>query len=109
MRFLSNYNGELREPFVWAQGKTVSIQVGRGSTAFLSSHGREIRTQDALKKESRGLSQVAAGNPGFPRLVTVTSGNFLWCLWEVRNTVELGGAPRDSTGFGAMEEGLISS
>ena len=29
---------------------------------MLSSHGREIGTQDALKKESRGLSQVAAGN-----------------------------------------------
>ena len=28
---------------------------------MLSSHGREIGTQDALKKESRGLSQVAAG------------------------------------------------
>ena len=35
---------------------------------MLSSHGREIGTQDALKKKSRGLSQVAAGNPGFPRL-----------------------------------------
>ena len=31
---------------------------------MLSSHGREIGTQDALKKESRGLSQVAAGNLG---------------------------------------------
>ena len=28
---------------------------------MLSSHGREIGTQDALKKESQGLSQVAAG------------------------------------------------
>ena len=27
---------------------------------MLSSQGREIGTQDALKKESRGLSQVAA-------------------------------------------------
>ena len=41
---------------------------------MLSSHGREIGTQDALKKESQGLSQVAAGNPGFPRLEPVTSG-----------------------------------
>ena len=46
---------------------------------MLSSHGREIGTQDALK-ESRGLSQVAAGNPGFPRLVPVTSGSFSGCL-----------------------------
>ena len=28
---------------------------------------------------------------------------------EVRDTVELGRASRGSTGFGAMEEGLISS
>ena len=40
---------------------------------MLSSHGRKIGTQDALKKESRGLSQVAAGNPGFPRLVPAQS------------------------------------
>ena len=43
---------------------------------MLSSHGRKIGTQDALKKESRGLSQVAAGNPGFPRLVPVTRIHF---------------------------------
>ena len=92
-----------------APASPVSIRVVRGSSTLLWSHGRGIRPQDALKGESRGFSQVAAGIPGFPGLVTVTSGNFLWCLWEVRNTVELGGAPRDSTGFGAMEEGLISS
>ena len=28
---------------------------------------------------------------------------------RIRDTVELGGASRDSTGYGAMEEGLISS
>ena len=32
-----------------------------------------------------------------------------WCLWEVRNTLELGGASRDSTGVSGMEEDLISS
>ena len=36
---------------------------------MLSSHGREIGTQDALKKESRGLSRAAAGKPRFPRLL----------------------------------------
>ena len=62
-----------------------------------------------MKKDSRGLSRVAAGNPGFHRLVPITSGSFSGCLGEVRDTVELGGASWDSTGFGAMEEGLISS
>ena len=30
--------------------------------------------RDVLKKVSRGLCRVEAGNPGFPRLVQVTSG-----------------------------------
>ena len=33
-----------------------------------------------IKKDSRGLSWVAAGNPGFHRLVPVTSGSFSACL-----------------------------
>ena len=52
---------------------------------------------------------MVAGNPGFPRLVMVTSGRFSWCLLEARNTLDLGGASRDSTGLCAVEEGLISS
>ena len=74
---------------------------------LLSSHGRGSGPQDVLKDESRGLSRVLAGNPGFPRLMTVTSGSFSGCLWVVTNTVELGGASLDSTVFGAMEEGLM--
>ena len=35
---------------------------------------------NAMKKDARGLSRVAAGNPGFPRLVPVTSGSFSGCL-----------------------------
>ena len=77
--------------------------------ALLLSHSRGIGPQDKLKGESQGLSRVAARDPGFPRLVTVTSGNFSQCLWEVRYTVEFRGASGDSTVFGAMEEGLISS
>ena len=34
------------------------------------------RAQDALKKDSRDLSRVVAGNPHFPRLLPVTLGNF---------------------------------
>ena len=57
---------------------------------------------------SRGLSRVEAGNPGFPRLVQVTSGAFHGDS-EKSGKLEVGGASRDSTGFGALEEGLISS
>ena len=34
----------------------------------------------------------------------VTSGTFSWCLWEVRNTVVLGGSSRDSTWVSALED-----
>ena len=44
---------------------------------MLPSHGRGIWPRDVLKKVSRGLSRVEAGNPGFPRLVQVTSGCLL--------------------------------
>ena len=48
--------------------------------SLLSSHGRGIGPQEALKNDSQGLSPVAAGNPGFSRLVLVTSGSLTWCL-----------------------------
>ena len=94
---------------MWRQGIAVFIRFAGANAALLSSHSRGIEPQDTFKGESRGLSRVAAGNPGFPRLVTVTSGSFSVCLWEVRNTVELIVASLDSTGFGAMEEGHIWS
>ena len=93
---------------MWLHGSHVSMRVARGSASLLSSHGRGIGPQDTLKKDSRGLSQVAAGNPGFPRCVQLTSGSFSGCLWEVSDTAELGGASRDSNVCGAMEEGLVS-
>ena len=67
-----------------------------------------ICPRDVLKKVSRGLSRVEAGNPGFPRLVQVTSGASHGGS-EKPGKLEVGGASRDSTGFGALEEGLISS
>ena len=89
---------------MWLQGSPVSIWVVMGSKAILSNHGSRIRPQDALKGESRSLSRLAAGDPGFPRFVMVTSGTFSWCLWEVRNTVVLGGSSRDSTWVSALED-----
>ena len=37
-------------------------------------------SEEELKSLSRGLSRAEAGNPGFPRLVQVTSGGFSWWL-----------------------------
>ena len=87
---LTRYNGELREPLLWRQGSQVSMRVARGSASLLSSHGRGIAPQDALKKDSRGLLRVGAGNPWFPRLVPVISGRSkgaseksgILCSWE---------------------------
>ena len=78
VRFLTRCDGKLREPFVWHQGSQVSMRVARGSASWLSSHGRGLGPRDALKKDSRGLSRVAAGNPRFPRLLQGTIGNFPW-------------------------------
>ena len=80
---------------------------GERGIALESQQGNQ--PQDVLKGESQGLSRVAAGNLGFPRLLTVTLGSLSGCLWVVRNTVDLGGASRDSIRVGAMEEGFISS
>ena len=77
--FLPRHDEDLREPLVWCQGSQVSMRVARGSASWLSSHGRGIATQHMLK-HSRGLSRVTAENPGFPRLVPVTSGSFSLCL-----------------------------
>ena len=88
--FLTGYDEELRETLVWRQGSQVSIPVVRGRASLILSHGRVISPQKTLKKDSQGLSWVATGNAGFPQLVPVTSASFSGCLWEVRDTVELG-------------------
>ena len=80
VRFLTRCDGEVSEPLVGRQGSRVSTRVARGSASLLSSPGRGTWPRDVLKKVSRGLSRVEAGNPGFPRLVQVTSGGFSWWL-----------------------------
>ena len=61
-------------------GKSGLHECSRGSASLPSSHGRGIGPQEALKNDSQGLSPVVAGNPGFSRLVLVTSGSLTWCL-----------------------------
>ena len=51
MGFLTKFDEELREPLMWRQGSQVSMRVARGSASLLSSHGRGIAPQDALKKD----------------------------------------------------------
>ena len=63
---------------------------GRKNSTFFKE-----RIQLSLKPGKR--------KPQTPRLVPVTSGSFSLCLWELRDTVDLVGASRDSTGCGAMD------
>ena len=55
-----------RERLVWRQESQVSMCMARGSASLLSCHDSGFGPQDALKKDSQDLSQVAAGNHGFP-------------------------------------------
>ena len=80
MRFLARYDGEVSEPLVGRQGSRVSMRMARGSASLLSSHSRGIWPREVLKKVSRGLFPIEAGNPGFPGLVLVTSGGVSWWL-----------------------------
>ena len=108
MGFLTRYDGELREPLVRCQGSQVSMRVATGSASLLLSHGRGIGPQDASKKDY----------PVFLGLQQETLGSIDLC-WrsqgacqgasEKSGTLWVGGTSRDSSGFGAMEEGLISS
>ena len=52
-----------QEPLVRHQGSQVSMGEARGSASLLSSPGRGLGPQDTLKKDSRGFSRMAAGNP----------------------------------------------
>ena len=72
-----------------APGKSSLHLSCEGECGMLWSHFRGIGPQFTLKGESHGLSQVAAGNFVFPQVAMVTSGNFSWCLWEVRKHFEL--------------------
>src|SRR5574337_545718 len=76
VRILTRCDGDVSETLLGGQGSRVSMRVARGSASLLSSHGRGTWPRDVLKKVSRGLSRLEAGNPGFPRLVQVTSGGF---------------------------------
>ena len=63
-----------------APGKSGLHARGEGECLMALESWEGIGLQDALKKDSRGLSRVVAGNPRFPRLLPGTLGNFPGCL-----------------------------
>ena len=72
--FLPRHDEDLSEPLMRLLGSHVSLHVARRSRSLFSSHGRGLGPPDALKKDSRYLSWVAAGNPRFPRLLPGAEG-----------------------------------
>ena len=105
--FLTRYDGELREPLVWHQVRQVFMRMARGSVSLLSSHGRGIGIQDALKEDFRGFSGCVR-KPCVPSTCAGDLRELLRVPLRRRDTVDLGGASQASTAFGVMEEGLIS-
>ena len=46
----------------WVSFLCLRVRVARGGASLLSSHGRGMAPQDALKKDSRGLCRGAASS-----------------------------------------------
>ena len=63
-----------------APGKSGLHARGEGERVLALESREGTRASRALKKDSRGLSRGAAGNPRFPRLLPGTLGNFPGCL-----------------------------
>ena len=76
-----------------------TLSCSKGNVGFLWKCCIVKGPPQAFREKFLSLPGVVAGNTGFHRLVTVTSGCFSGCLLEVRNTVELGGASRDPLGL----------
>ena len=62
-----------------AEEPEIKLPTSAGSWKKQES-SRKTSISALLTMPSRGLSRVEAGNPGFPRLVQVTSGGFSWWL-----------------------------
>ena len=63
-----------------APGKSGLHARGEGERVMALESREGLGPRDALKKDSRGLSRGAAGNPRFPGLLPGTLGNFTGCL-----------------------------
>ena len=78
-------------------------------------HGIALESQQgnwASRQVEGGISRSCLSCSRKPWVFSTSGGDLRELLrvpTGIRNTVELGGASQDSTGFGAQEEGLISS
>ena len=105
--FLARHDEDLREPLMRRQGSQVSMCMARGSASLLSIHGRGLGPQDALKKDSRSFSGCG-GKPSSPSTSACDLRELPRVPLRGEGYCAVGVASQDSTGFAAMEEGLIS-
>ena len=106
--FLSSCVGEVREPRVAPEmSSLISSCKGEPSIALQSRQGN--RTSGRIEGEILRTFSSCGRKPWVHSPSDGDLRELLRVPTGIRNTVELGGASRDSTGFGAQEEGLISS
>ena len=106
--FLPRHDEDLREPLVRRQGSQVSMRVARGERV-LALESRE--GSRASRSVEEGLSRSFSGGGGKPSFPSPSA----WDLRELprvplrtEGSWGVGGAPQDSAGSGATEEGLTS-
>ena len=80
MPFISGKPGNPRERERGGAEQGLQDRGGLGQRLMTRATGKSGLGRDALKKDSRGLSRGAAGNPRVPRLLPGTLGNFPGCL-----------------------------
>ena len=101
----------------WGAKKASCVAPGKSS--LHSSCEQKIRITLESRQGNRASRRIQGGisrsfsscgkKPWVPSICDSELKSFSGCLREVRNTVDLGGASKGSTGFGAMEEGLITN
>ena len=101
----------------WGAKKASCVAPGKSS--LHSSCEQKIRITLESRQGNRASRRIQGGisrsfsscgkKPWVPSICDSELKSFSGYLREVRNTVDLGGASKGSTGFGAMEEGLITN
>lgn len=103
--FFSSCGGILELP----QGTQGASSVAQGKSSLHSTwegdHDIALQSRQGYRASRRIEGRISRSflicsrKPWALRLGMVTSGSFSRCFWEVRNTVELGGASRDPLGL----------
>ena len=99
---------EKKRPSRTTVSTVIRLLEEKGLVGHKPTNGRGYIYYPLLKKVSRGLSRVE-GKPWLPSTCAGDFRGLLMVALRSQGNWRWGGASRDSTGFGALEEGLISS